>query len=195
MPESGALDTARSKLDHPASVGVRGCPLVQVSPINVRRRTPAYAGGLRLRSLIFRMSRQRASTFSTMIKARRSGAQRVAARADSSRLRPVVSARAVLATNERSWSERKQMPPVGVPWGRSNRAGCGLFGGGGSTRIIPSPVAQWAVRRRPTRQDEEHVLTGRPAVGRTRICRPRGQSEQPHSLGFGQAGTTGGSSV
>jgi hypothetical protein len=34
----------RFKLDHPVFADVRGCPLAQVSPINVRRRAPAYLG-------------------------------------------------------------------------------------------------------------------------------------------------------
>lgn len=36
MPDSRTIDTARFKLDHPVSADVHGCPLPQVSPVNVQ---------------------------------------------------------------------------------------------------------------------------------------------------------------
>ena len=72
-----AFRPGRFKLDRPVSADVRRCPLVQVSPINVRRRESAYAGEqrlkLRLRVLIFKMPSPSARTFSIMIKACHSG--------------------------------------------------------------------------------------------------------------------------
>ena len=44
-----AFRPGRFKLDHPVSADVHGCPLAQVSPINVRRRASDYMGEQRLK--------------------------------------------------------------------------------------------------------------------------------------------------
>jgi hypothetical protein len=46
----------------------------------------------------------------------------------------------------------RDTPSGGPPQASSNGTGCGLWGGGGSARIFPSPVTRWTARRRPTRQ-------------------------------------------
>jgi hypothetical protein len=137
-----------------------------------------------------------ARTFSTRIKARRSGARPPPPEPSPPVFAPAPSRPASGWRRAERWNrEERQMPPAGLPQGSSTGKAAGR-GWCGSTRIFPSPVTRWAARRRPTPQGQAASRSASPSLApptvarQNRVCRPRGRSEQPRLVGCGPAGET-----
>ena len=68
------------------------------------------------------------------------------------------------------------------------RARLRFVGGGGSTRIFPSPVTRWTARRRSTAQGQAASRSASPSLAppitarQNRACRPRGRAELTRSV-------------